>query len=420
MNVSRELLERAESSLGFDPQALRRELAARAPAIHAPATALQRRIAHALGEGPGGGGASDLAVDRLLYGGEQLNVSFLERGMIAADAVARLEVFDDESTLPGCGTGFMVSPRLLLTNHHVVPSAESAARSWADFRHEYDALGRPVQPLTFALDPATFFFTDPTLDVTVVAVSPETPDGKEAVAAFGWLPLLSARDMALPGEWLSLVHHPGGRPKQIALRGNLLVHAGDARLWYVAESTAGSSGAPVFNDAWQVVAVHSLGVPARDRDGEILTADGVAWSEQTDESDIVWRASIGTPAAAIVRRLTSACGSHPLVRQAIAAGDVDAADAVVVPLGSGPHRARALAVPPASGGNGWTAAGQPADGGGASRTGNGNAAAAATAATTGAAGSGEPSDAITITVPLRITVRPNESGRAPMLGVNLS
>lgn len=411
MNVSRERIDRAERSLSFDPRSVRRALVERAPAADAHPTALQRRIAHVLGEGAGG--APDLAIERLVYGGDPMNVNFLERGMIAADAVTRIEVFDDESQLVGHGTGFMISPQLLLTNRYVLATPESAARSWADFRHEYDALGRPVEPTTFALDPATFFFTDVELDITVVAVSPRTPDGTEQVASFGWLRLSASDDTVLPGEWLSVVHHPGGRPKQVALRQNLLVDAGETELWYVTETAPGSSGAPVFNDSWQVVAVHSLGAPARDRGGEILTLDGGIWSPHTEESDIVWRASVGTRASAIVRRLAVACGSHPLVQELLREGDVDAAEAIVIPLGAGRTRRRIAAL--RAGGNGAIQSTPTSPVPEPRADGNGNG------ARTRATSEPPPTEAITITVPLRITLRANDgAARAPAVGVTLT
>ena len=171
MNVSQELIARIERALTFEPHVLRRALTERAPSAEADPQAVQRRLAHVLGEGPPGSAAAELAIDRVLHGGDQLNVSFLERGLIAAEAVARVEIFDEEEQPAGFGTGFMVSPRLLLTSHRVLPTPAVAALSWADFRHEFDALGRLGASTTFALDPTAFFFTDVELDVTLVAVA---------------------------------------------------------------------------------------------------------------------------------------------------------------------------------------------------------------------------------------------------------
>jgi endonuclease G len=332
MKLTEALLRRAEQSLTFDPREERRALLDRTVVAIAEPTVLRKRIAQVLGEGAD---AADAAIDRLLTGSDQLNVSYLERGMIAADAVACVEVRDGESQLLGSGTGFMISPRLLLTNHHVLPSADDAAQSWVHFRNEFDALGRSVEPCTFALDPSAFFFTDADLDVTVVAVSPETPDRRQQVSRFGWLRLSASDDTILPGEWLTLVHHPEGRGKQLSLRQNLLVRRDEANLWYATETAFGSSGAPVFNDSWQVVGVHRGGAPARDRDGRVLTVDGEPWTDGSDESRIVWRAGTATRTTALLRRLIDARVEHPLMMELLADVDADACDAIVIPLGAG-------------------------------------------------------------------------------------
>src|SRR5689334_13907846 len=157
MKLTEALLRRAEEALTFDPREERRALLDRTVVASAEPTVLRRRVAQALGEGAD---ASELAVDRLLTGTDQLNVNYLERGMIAADAVGRIEVRDGESQTVGSGTGFMVSRRLMLTNHHVLPTADDAAQSWVHFRNEFDALGRPLEASSFAFDPSAFFFTD--------------------------------------------------------------------------------------------------------------------------------------------------------------------------------------------------------------------------------------------------------------------
>ena len=391
MRLTEALLRRAEAALTFDPNEERRALLDRTTAAVSDATTLRQRIAQALGEGSD---AAQLAVDRLVSGGDALNVSYLERGMIAADAVARIEVRNGESELVGYGTGFMVSRRLLLTNHHVLPSADDAAQSWVHFRYEYDALGRLLEPCVFALDPSTLFFTDPELDTTVVAVAPETPDGRQCVSRFGWLRLSASADTIVPGEWLTMVHHPDGRPKQVALRQNLLIsRAGGGDLWYATETAPASSGAPVFNDSWQVVGVHRLGAPARDRAGEVLTTDGERWTAAGEETRIVWRAGVATPAHEILRAVAAVHGEHPLIAELLAESERDAAEAIVVPLGSGADTGAPRAHPSLATSNG--------DGAHANHNGQ--------------------DEALTVPVPLRITVRQgNGSGRAPALGVNLS
>jgi endonuclease G, mitochondrial len=406
MRLPEALLRRAEEALTFDPRQQRRTLLDRTAVAVADAVTLRRRIAEALGEGAD---AAQLAIDRLVGGTDQLNVSYLERGMIAADAVARIEVRDGESAFVGYATGFMISPRLLLTNHHVLPTPDDAAQSWAHFRHEFDALGRAANPCIFGLEPSAFFWTDAELDASIVAVAPETPDRRESVARFGWLRLSSSADLVLPGEWLTMIHHPGGGSKQVALRQNLLIERRPCDLWYATETAPASSGAPVFNDSWQVVALHRAGVPARGADGAILMIDGTPWTDAVDESRIVWRAGAGARIGPMLAQLAAHYGDHQLVVELFAESDPDAADALVVPLGAGGERGRSRGGPGDA---------PPVPAAVAAET---SEVAPHTNGSSDHASNLPGADAVTVTVPLRITVRAgNGSGRRPAVGVDLS
>jgi endonuclease G, mitochondrial len=183
----------------------------------------------------------------------------------------------------------------------------------------------------------------------------------------------------------------------VALRQNLLVDVTEQELWYITETAPGSSGAPVFNDSWQVVAVHRLGAPARGAGGEILTSDGTPFIDGIDDGTVVWRANLGASASAVLCRLASACGEHPCIGALLREGRVDAAEALVIPLGSGAQAqsvSHAADARPGSNGAGTHEAPH---------------------------GSASSNEAITVTVPLRITVRQaNGRGRVPAVGVDLS
>ncbi len=188
-------------------------------------------------------------------------VSFFERGRRAANAVARVAW---QSGRPE-GTGFMVSSRLFLTNNHVIPTADAARRMVAEFDYELDPTERPRAHSSFTFAPEEFFFTSSVvdLDFTLVAVSPNSADGRE-LAAFGYSPLSDAGDKHAIGEAVNIVQHPDGRFKEVVLRENRLVARGPQALHYVADTEPGASGAPVFNNQWQAVALHHWGGPYRD------------------------------------------------------------------------------------------------------------------------------------------------------------
>src|SRR5690606_13910087 len=92
----------------------------------------------------------------------------------------------------------------LLTNNHVIESADEAARFTAEFGHELDVYDRPISPVVrFALDTDRAFVTssyDDGLDFTVVAVRAASIDGSANIVDFGWLPMDERRDKILEGE----------------------------------------------------------------------------------------------------------------------------------------------------------------------------------------------------------------------------
>ena len=64
-----------------------------------------------------------------------------------------------DTVLRWTGIGFMVSPQLLLTNHHVLEEAASKHQARVAFNLQDDSDGSAWPPATYSLDPHTFFLT---------------------------------------------------------------------------------------------------------------------------------------------------------------------------------------------------------------------------------------------------------------------
>lgn len=206
--------------------------------------------------------------ERILGAASELqSVNFLARGARAARAVARVSIVEN-GRRAGFGTGFLVGERLLLTNNHVLPDVATATGSFAEFDLESDVDGVPKPVDSYDLAPDDLFVTDPELDYTLVAVAVGS-DGRRPGTVHGWLRLIAQQGKIVIGEPVNVVGHPDARPKEIAVRDNVLLNQLPQFLHYRTDTEPGNSGSPVFNDQWEVVALHHAGVPDPDGEGWI-------------------------------------------------------------------------------------------------------------------------------------------------------
>ncbi len=308
MLVSENLIASSEQRLNFDPKELSEKLDRRNPIDNEPPERVKTRLAVAQSQGPD-------VLERLIAGNDLRPVNYLEKGMDVARAVGRIHKRDFQlGKVLDYATGFLISSRLLLTNHHVFGSSDEARLSEVEFNYQRNKDGAWVGSEFFALQPDTFFFTDDQLDFTVVAVAQTARQSGKSLATFGWLTLDPQIGKVSPGEYLTIIQHPSGEDKQIALRENQLLKIDTHTLWYRTDTAPGSSGSPVFNDVWQVVALHHSGVPEKDANGNYLTLDGKPYEGPLDDSKIKWIANEGIRISRLVASLQSAYGNHSLVQ----------------------------------------------------------------------------------------------------------
>jgi len=211
----------------------------------------------------------DDALEAVVGSPDFLPCRWLRLGVAVADAVARVE------TPTEFGTGFLVSPWLLMTNNHVISDADTAARSAATFRYMEDADGRMTASVRLALQPERCFLTSPDgkLDLTLVAVA-ATADGKGPGGTFGCVPAKAGTGKILLGMPVNILQHPEGRSEEIAFRNNLLVSLDNpTTLTYATDTEPGSSGSPVLNDSWELVALHHR--QARTISGQLMGNEGI-------------------------------------------------------------------------------------------------------------------------------------------------
>ena len=249
------------------------------------------------------GRISPTAKERILGVNDLVDINYLLRGIRACKSVCRIILRDESFREVGYGTGFKVSPNLVLTNHHVFNSQEVAEQAIIEFDFELDQSGNPKQTTRFSLLANSYFISNEELDYALVAIAQTPVFGNGRLEDYGFLRLNPQTGKINVGEFATIIQHPSGQPKQVALRENELLEIDETTLLYQSDTAPGSSGSPVLNDSWQVVGLHHSGVPKKDSNGNWLLKNGEIASHFDDDADIDWIANAGIRASRIVKHV---------------------------------------------------------------------------------------------------------------------
>jgi S1-C subfamily serine protease len=202
--------------------------------------------------------ASDLAGGRLfeaLSHSGFTSLDWLEQGLQRCRTVARIEDRFGE----GLGTGFLVDGRafrgdwpavVLLTNAHVVPGTLYAEDAVADFR----GTGAPADQKHGL---AEQLWTSPVdeLDATILSLDGAPESVTPSVAA----PDLGALGSTPPPRAFVIGHPEGTEQPMFSMENNGVLDYDDKLIHYTAATRHGSSGSPVYDNSWQVIALHHAG-----------------------------------------------------------------------------------------------------------------------------------------------------------------
>lgn len=181
-----------------------------------------------------------------------LPISFLEKGLKSAKAVVRIVIGD------ALGTGFLINDNWIVTNNHVLPDAATAAAAVIQFNYQKNMEGLDVNMEEYHLLTGNGnFYTSEGEDWSFAKL-----DG-DANAKYGALALSDTA--AKENDFVNIIQHPAGGPKQIALYHNTVTSVTDKYVLYLTDTLPGSSGSPVFNTDWEVVALHHWGGVVRER-----------------------------------------------------------------------------------------------------------------------------------------------------------
>jgi len=192
--------------------------------------------------------------------------AFLAAGLEAGKSVARLQVVRHDNgslTINAMGesevhqgTGWLLAPDLMITNHHVINARTvgqgeatqrdlelQAQSTTAQFDYDGSSAGN-------SLATAELVAFDSQLDYAILRL--EAPVTRPPLT-------INRNRIAIDKDSylaVNIIQHPNGGPKKVALRNNLVYDSNFPRVRYFTDTQHGSSGSPVFNDSWQVVALH--------------------------------------------------------------------------------------------------------------------------------------------------------------------
>lgn len=183
-----------------------------------------------------------------------LRIAWLSRGLELAAAVARVVTPD------GPGTGFLVAPDLLLTNHHVLPDAATVEAATVEFNYQVNWAGEMEPVRRYKLD-ASHHATSEPLDYALARVRDSPGE------LFGFVDL-AKRSEPTVNDFVSIIQHPQGGTKQICFTDNKVSAVFGDVLQYSTDTEPGSSGSPVFNQRWEIVGLHHRGGGLAGPDGK--------------------------------------------------------------------------------------------------------------------------------------------------------
>ena len=192
-----------------------------------------------------------------------------ERSAAAENCVCRIS----HNGVP-LGTGFLVGPDLMLTNYHVFKNKEMLASAVVRFDYHANADGATTQGRVYEFQPDFYVGSpDKELDFALVKLKGEPLADRKLQPGdedLGYLELLRrgrhrgylllAPRQIIEHERVNIIQHPNGNPQKVVLTQNyVLANMSADRVHYLADTLPGSSGSPVLNRYWEVIALHHSG-----------------------------------------------------------------------------------------------------------------------------------------------------------------
>ena len=158
-----------------------------------------------------------------------------------------------DSDMRNC-TGFLVGRDRIMTNNHCIELSSAFladGKGCSDVLIDLDFLdqGKPVRVRCVDAQ------ADKALDIAVLRVAPSD------LSKLSGRPILKLNSAAAMPSVARLMHHPAGMPMRISSKCQAVERLAPSKVQHTCSSLGGSSGAPLINNAGEVIAVQSNGYP---------------------------------------------------------------------------------------------------------------------------------------------------------------
>lgn len=283
----------------------------------------------------------EFAFERAIGNNDSVYSNFVELIANAKQKVGRIVI--QYQGRRAFATGFLVSPNLVLTNWHVFKEKRDSLNSFIQFNYELDISGQDKEAIVFDFEPDLFFYSYKDLDYCFIAINDRDRTRKYSISTFGHISMISTLGkLGDEGkERLNIIHHPNGERKQLSIRQNVFKRILPTTLWYESDTAQGSSGSPVFNDQWQLVALHHSGVPERDKDGNFLDKNGniipIDHEGMIDDSLVVWIANEGIRISVILKHIMNEFPDNKLISGLVQSQKKEGDEAFLPENGTSPN-----------------------------------------------------------------------------------
>jgi V8-like Glu-specific endopeptidase len=228
--------------------------------------------------------AASVPLEKVFGTNPFMTFTAMKLGIECARAVCRVEDKSDQ----GIGTGFVVNGKslsknlpdelVLVTNAHVMTpkgDGESLTPAQAHVTF-YACTDKNERPHTSKIKKILFTSPPSALDITIATLE-KRPPLKNLLSFAVNLPAADSK------QKLFIIGHPKGGGLSYSLNDNELLDHGDPgnfRVHYRTPTEPGSSGSPVFNAAWELIALHHAGaenLPRIHGSGTYQANEGIAF-----------------------------------------------------------------------------------------------------------------------------------------------